>query len=53
MRDKCLLPIVESEFYKVARKAQEKTEKLKKRLLKIKVKAQGVKALAEEKKESK
>ncbi|KAA0048500.1 protein MNN4-like [Cucumis melo var. makuwa] len=53
MRDKCLLPIVESEFYKVARKAQEKTEKLKKRLLKIKVKAQGVKALAEEKKERK
>ena len=42
-------PIVEIEFERVAKKAQEKTEKAKSGLLKIKVMAQGVKILAEEK----
>lgn len=37
----------------MARKAQEKTEKVKNGLLKIKVKVQRVKALAEEKMETK
>lgn len=41
-------PIVETKFERVAKKTQEKTEKVKSGLLKIKVMAQGVKALEKE-----
>ena len=42
-------PIAEIEFERMAKKPQEKSEKVKSRLLKIKVKVQGLKALVEEK----
>lgn len=43
-------PITPTEFERVVRNVQEKQEKVKSRLLKIKVKAQCVKALVEERK---
>lgn len=47
------LPIAPIKFQKATKKAQEKDKKVKFGLLKIKVKGQGFKALAEEKKENK
>ena len=46
-------PIAKIEFESLAKKTQEKTKKVKSRLLKLKVKAQRVKALVEEKEEAK
>ncbi|KAA0060680.1 protein MNN4-like [Cucumis melo var. makuwa] len=45
--------IVETEFERVAKKTKEKKEKVAYDLLKIKLKARGFKALAQEKKETK
>uniref|UniRef100_A0A9I9DDN9 Protein MNN4-like n=1 Tax=Cucumis melo TaxID=3656 RepID=A0A9I9DDN9_CUCME len=45
--------IVETKFERLIKKTQQKTEKVKSGLLKIKVKAHGVKALVQEKKETK
>lgn len=47
------LPITKSEFDRVEKKAQEKTKMVKSGLLKIKEKAQDVRALTEEKKDAK
>lgn len=46
-------PIIETKFERVLKNAHEKTEKVKYGLLKIKVKPQGVKTLAEENLETK
>lgn len=45
-------PITEAEFERLAKKAQERTKQVMSGILKIKVKAHGIKALAQEKQET-